>query len=428
MRTLVQIRHEIEELCERGESIIASAEKQNRELTKDEKAELDRIYGQDDHEGKLAALRDEEMRTMKIDEDRKIRAAEKAAEKRLFMDDASMPPSKKNKVVSFSGSSEGRRFRRGESPPSAMLEDMRHIPNAAGEFALAAMLGPNSRTPEPIRAALSTSSNAQGGYLVPDALSSVYVDLARNESQLLNAGASLFQMDAARVLIPTVATDPTVEIKAENAAFTGSDPVFGQLAVEPRTLGILVTISRELAEDGVGVAEILESIMARKIAQMADYYGIQGTGSAQPVGLINNPNIASTSVGGAISWFDIADAITSVRVNNHQPSGIVLSPSNHGDLMKSTTGDGTNAAQNWLLQPPNSEGMGYYPTNNCPDSAIVVGDFSKLLWCVRSGARLETSVTAGEAFERHQLKLKLVIRADWAVTDASAFHILNGIS
>jgi len=424
--SLRAIQDEIFNLCERGEAIVQQAEKEDRELTKLEREELDRIYGNDKTPGKLAALKEEEARELRMDAERKEIAARRAVERRTFQEDAPAKPSAN--VHSFNGNSSARRYRRGEAIDAGLSKELKSIPNLAGEFALAAMLGPQDSTPEPIRAALSTNSNGSGGYLVPDSVSSQIIDLARNRAVLLEAGAQTFVMDAARVLVPTVETDPTIEHKAENAAFVGSDPVFGQISIEPQTLGCLVTISRELAEDGIGVASILEQLMGSKLAQMVDYYGIQGTGSAQLLGLLNVNGIGSDSVGGAVDWFDIADAITQVRVNNHEPSGVILSPLNHGNLLKSVTGDGVNAAKDWLRQSPNSEGMGYFPSNNIPDSSIIVGDFSKLMWCVRSGVRIETSVDAGEAFERHQLKMKLVVRAAWAVQDKSAFHKLTGIS
>jgi HK97 family phage major capsid protein len=308
-----------------------------------------------------------------------------------------------------------------------LQKELADVPYAFGQYVIASVLGINSNTADPIRA-LSTGDNSKGGSLVPNPISDRFVDLQRAVTALIGAGSTTVITDSSSLQIPTVVSDPSVAVKAENDLFVAGEPTFGSLLAQPYLHMSEVTGSREWFEDAINAAAMIESVLVRASATKVDYFGLQGTGSAQPLGLLNKPNIPSDAVSGSLDWFDLADSATTIREANHEPTGVILSPKNHGLLMKSTTGDAINSAQNWLMSPPNLEGKSLFPTSNCPDDKIVIGDFTKLFFCLRQGALLESSNVAGEAFDRHQIKVKLTMRADWVLSDKTAFHVITGIS
>lgn len=236
-------------------------------------------------------------------------------------------------------------------------------------------------------------------------------------------------MDSESLVIPKLESDLTVTNKAEGAAWTASDLTFGQRELSTHTAGAFTKISRELWEDAPGLlAEQIGSWLASAMAQQIDRWGIQGTGSAQPTGLVNVAEIDSTGSIGAIQWSDISAAVTAIRNANHEPNAVLLYPEVHDDLMTSVTGDAVNAAKNWLGPPPTLEGKLFLPSTNVPLANAVIGDFSKYAMGLRTTARVEASTTAGEAFERHQVYVKVVMRYDFVTLDDSAFHVLTGIT
>ena len=99
------------------------------------------------------------------------------------------------------------------------------------------------------RRSMSESVGSLGGWLVPDSLSARVIDLARNQSVCLRAGALSFPMSGPEVTIGKLLSDPTAYWRAENAAITESDATFGPIKLKALALGCLVRVSLELLED-----------------------------------------------------------------------------------------------------------------------------------------------------------------------------------
>ena len=106
--------------------------------------------------------------------------------------------------------------------------------------------------------ALDTSTNPTAAYLVPDPLAATVIDKARALSVLMRDGARTIEMTSSTLMIARVETDATMEVKSENAAFSGSDVVFGALNLVAFTIGTYVTLSRELAADAGNAVELIE--------------------------------------------------------------------------------------------------------------------------------------------------------------------------
>jgi len=121
-----------------------------------------------------------------------------------------------------------------------------------------------------MQAAGSTGVNESGGFLVPEPLSSMLIDLARARSVCIEAGARTVPGTSDQLVIARITGDPTVEFKGENAAFTESGPTFDRLRLVFRTMGAYCIMSRELADDGANVPELWEQTMAKALGAMFD--------------------------------------------------------------------------------------------------------------------------------------------------------------
>ena len=276
--------------------------------------------------------------------------------------------------------------------------------------------------------ALGENSNQAGGFLVPAELSSELIDAARAASVTQRAGALTVPMQSETLTIAKVVTDPTFELKAENAAFTGSDPTFGAVGLTAHTFGTYVTLSRELAADAPNIEDIIMRILSRALAAELDRQALQGSASAEWNGLTINSDIGTTSSVGAIAWEDIATGVVDVQGNNYAPNAYVASPTIAGDLAVLTSGDGVNSAKSWLGPPPNVEPLDQLVTTNCPDANIIIGQWDNLVFGLRQEFMLEATTTGGDAFTKHQLLIKITFRGDVGVSQAGAFHRLDGIT
>jgi HK97 family phage major capsid protein len=302
------------------------------------------------------------------------------------------------------------------------------VPHGVGEVIRARICGINDHTPQPIRAAMTGGNDLTGGILVPNDLSGQLIDIARAKSVLMNAGVQTIVLrSGSENTIARVVSQVTPEIKSEMSLFTAQDINLGGISLVPRTVGVYLECSRELAEDAPNFVQMIENQIASTLAVSIDKYGIQGFGGTS-VGLTGSTAITETGSIGAIQWSDLSSAVTSIRVANHEPNAFVMYPTIHDALLNSVTGDGTNAAKGWLEAPPSIRDKSYYNTTNCPLGNVIVGDFSKYAFGLRTGVQIETSATAGNLMKQHAIGIKVTIRCDYAILDASAFQRLAGVT
>jgi HK97 family phage major capsid protein len=84
------------------------------------------------------------------------------------------------------------------------------------------------------------------GHLVPTPLSSRVIDLARNASRVLQAGAITVPMGSQTLKLARLTGEGTPAWKNENASITAADMTFDSVTFQARTLVRLVTLSVEL--------------------------------------------------------------------------------------------------------------------------------------------------------------------------------------
>jgi HK97 family phage major capsid protein len=147
--------------------------------------------------------------------------------------------------------------------------------------------------------ALGGASDAAGGIFVPDQLVPGLIDRLRNETVAFRLGASTVMLEQGDTFrIARLATDPAVAWRNENAAIAQSDPTFDSVTLTPRTLGVIVRISRELAEDAPNLPEALEAVLSSSMSVELDRVILRGTGTApEPRGIANTAGVTSISMG-----------------------------------------------------------------------------------------------------------------------------------
>src|SRR5262245_48718545 len=125
-----------------------------------------------------------------------------------------------------------------------------------------------------------------------------WIDRLRNALVMVQAGVRTVPLTSVVTKVARLATDPTAAWRAENAAVAESDPVFEAVTFTPRSLDVFFKTSRELVEDSINAAEILEATLVRSFAVEVDRVCLAGTGTPpQPRGLRNTTNVNEVSQG-----------------------------------------------------------------------------------------------------------------------------------
>jgi HK97 family phage major capsid protein len=266
-----------------------------------------------------------------------------------------------------------------------------------------------------------------GGVIVPTAISANVIDLARADSFVFQAGAKTVAMTTADMRIAKITSDPTIETKKQSSSFAQSDITFGGVTLTAKTLGTYVKIGRELVEDAPNINQIVDDVLRKALAAEIEKLVLQGQ-AGEPTGLLNDSTINETGSIGAISWEDMHAPVVTCWNANESPNAYVVNPTIAGDLELITTGDGSTSAKNWLGAPKGLADLLALKTTSMPLANAIIGDFTKLIIGLRQNALVEITKEGVNAFEKHQVGVKITWRGDFAIERSAAFERLAGIT
>jgi HK97 family phage major capsid protein/HK97 family phage prohead protease len=289
------------------------------------------------------------------------------------------------------------------------------------------------------RRALSEGSDAAGGFAVPSPLASYTIDLIRNASQVINAGAVTVPMESETLTIPRLASDPTPEWHEENAEVKDSDPSFERVTFTAHTLPVLTRISMELFEDiSSSASDRISNALIQSVSLEMDRAALRGSGTdPEPKGLRNQEGVDIRSLGtnGAklTDWSAIVKALGAVKRRNITPSGVIWS-----SRTAETYALMTDTLHQPLMPPQYVREVPFYETNQIPDdltqgtakeeaSEVYVGRWSDLLIGVRPtlGVRLRQ---LNERFaDNLQVGLLAWIRCDVQIAHPASFSVITGV-
>jgi HK97 family phage major capsid protein len=292
------------------------------------------------------------------------------------------------------------------------------------------------------RRALGSGSDATGGVLVPAPLAATVIDMVRDESRVIEAGASLVPMTSGTLSIPRLASgfdQATWRSELEDVA--AADGTFERVSFDAKTLAEIVTLPYELVEDMTSEGSaIIEAAIRKALGLKLDWaalYGAEvGSGDQKnPIGVRNQDGVtvAAIDTNGAVptTYAPFTTAAFALRKANHTPTGYIYSERTAETVASfaDTTGQ--------PLNPPRAiADLPHLSTNQVPDnldvgtstdacSDIFTADWSQLLIGVRPqlGIRVERHNVAGNM----SVQILAYLRADVQLAHAAAFHVTEGI-
>ena len=286
--------------------------------------------------------------------------------------------------------------------------------------------------------ALSEGTLTAGGHLVPVPLSARVIDLARNQMQVMRAGATTVPMTAATLKLARLTSEGTPAWKSENAAITDADMVFDSVTFTARTLVRLVKLSVELFDDADPSSEdVIARSFAGQVALELDRVALRGSGTPpEPRGVVNQTGVTLTTHGanGAlITNYDFhLDAVGAVRAANFEPNAQIQAPRTATSLSKLK-----EATTNAYMAPP--AGLAGIPRLNSKQvpitltvgtssdcSEIYTADWSNLLVGIRTDFQL---LFLRERFIADALQYAFLayLRADIQLAQPTAFVVDTGV-
>ena len=255
--------------------------------------------------------------------------------------------------------------------------------------------GRHLRGKKPIHNVLSESVDADGGYLVPEEFEK---DIVRgiDETNIIRSIAKVITTANDRK-IPIAVGHSVATWTAENAAYTESNPTFGQKQIDAFKLTDLVRVSIELLQDAAFDIEgyiIKEFSYAFGVAEEQAF--CVGTGVNQPTGIFtaDGGEIGVTAGSAtAVTIDDVINLVYSLKAPYRKNAKFLMNEATVSLIRKLKDGNG-----NYLWQPSVQAGqpdkiLGYdvfttpfAPTIAGGALAIAFGDFSNY-WIRDRGGR-----------------------------------------
>ena len=186
---------------------------------------------------------------------------------------------------------------------------------------------------------LTEATSTAGGFLVAPEYSQQLIELLQAKSVVRQLGPQILPINSDTINIPRITDGSTAYWKAENTTITESQLTFGELKLVLKGLTALVRASNFLIADASpAIDAIIRNDMITKLGLAEDLAFLFGIGGDQPLGLYNDPDVASVILGtpnGATPTVDnLYDAMYAIDAANGSYTAWVMNPRTKNTLRK----------------------------------------------------------------------------------------------
>ena len=249
--------------------------------------------------------------------------------------------------------------------------------------------------------ALEAGTNSEGGYLAPmvadghASLQSMIMETVDDATTMM--GLATVVNVSGEITIPTEATLGAAAWTAEEAAYNDSDAAFGQITLTPHKATTHLKISEELLADSV---VDLESYLARNFGRrFANLLGAgftNGSGSAQPTGVTDGSAAGVTAASPTVITFDeLMSLYYSLKEPYRKAGTWMFNSTTAAEIRGLKDSDGRYHWQPSLQagEPDTLLGRPVAIDDNCEDTAassksVLFGDMSYYWIAMRQGVSL----------------------------------------
>lgn len=281
-------------------------------------------------------------------------------------------------------------------------------------------------------------SGAKGGNLVATDLQSP-IDFLRPAPLMQQMGATYLTGLTGNLRFPKNEGGIVASWEGETDTTDETANTYGYLDSIPKRLSVTVPISlQNLMQSSVDLEMYTIGQINQAIANALDAAAVNGSGSGQPLGILNNSNVNSIATGtdgSAPSWDLIVDSETAVFVENANSARMnyLVNPKTRGKLKKTKHEAGD---LNYIMGVDgNVNGYASAVSNHVPSnltkgsgtalSAMIFGDFSQLL--INQWGFMDLSVDEFSRKKEGLIEVTVNVFADVLVKQPKAFSVVKGL-
>jgi len=254
-----------------------------------------------------------------------------------------------------------------------------------------------------------------------------FIDVLRNSSSVMQAGARVLGGLSGDVKIPKKATAATAAwIATEGGAATESEMTVGQVSLSPKTLGAFTDVTRQLLiQSSMDVENLIRDDLAQALALAIDLAGLEGSGTAgQPTGILNTTGVNTVAnFAGVNPTFAEAVSLETAIANDNALMGNLayILPSAMNGALK-TTEKATGTAQ-FVAGGGDINGYRSIVSNQGTAGNMYFGNFNDLLIGLFGG--LDLTVDPYTHSTSGTIRIVALQSVDVAVRHAQSFAFGN---
>lgn len=328
--------------------------------------------------------------------------------------------------------------KRGGFPGFADLDSLDPAEFNLARCVKAMVTGERAHLSDAERRAMSEGVSADGGFLLPTPLAASVIDLAREKTRVIEAGARTIPMENATLSIPRLAAGVSGEWKAENGPVTEEAQTYECVVFTAKTAITLIRLSRELWEDATEAAHgIFEQDLVKALGAKLDYAALRGSGvDPEPKGILNQTgvNVIDLGANGAApaNYNFLVDAVAAIRDHNGEPNAAIFASRTQTTLDKLVDSLGQP-----LRQPDTVAALSKLVSNQVPTnlthgtandaSEAYVADWSTVLIGVRPTLGVRVVQLTERYADNFQVGLMAYLRADVQLAHPQHTAVVKGL-
>ena len=331
-------------------------------------------------------------------------------------------------------------------PSSAKLTDVPELrakeksPVSLDRWARAMIFGNNCSDKEAVEFLAEQKNVTTGstGVLVPQEFVPEWIDMARAQSVLVQAGAQTVPMQTQTVNFAHQTADPTFSWRStEGAALSATDPTFVSRSLSAKTVAVRTQVSLEATQDIPDFGAQITKAYTAAFGAAIDQAGIIGAGGSPLLieGLHNTSGVgAVSSVGTPTNYDEVLDAVgTFLTANNRMDelSGLIWHPNIWKTYAKLKTG--ISSDQTTLELPPAIQQVPKFVTTNAdsvtsPENYhVVLGNFGDLVIGIRMNPTIRILDDTTSYASNLLVEIVGVARIDFLVQRPASFVVMSDL-
>lgn len=252
-----------------------------------------------------------------------------------------------------------------------------------------------------------------------------FIDVLRNSSSVMQAGARMMQGLVGNVAIPKkTAAASGGWISTEGGAASESEPTFGTVSLSPKTVGAFTDMTRQLIlQSTPSIEALVRDDLTQALALAIDAGALKGSGSSgQPTGIYSTSGInADTFAAATPTWAEIVGLETLVAEDNALLGNLsYIAPASLYGTLK-TTAKATNQAIFAVDPDGTMNGYRTIVSNQATAGYLLFGNFSDCLIGMWGG--LDLTVDPYTSSNTGTVRVVALQSVDVAVRHAVSFAL-----